>query len=456
MNRDPLAPTSDSDGGWSRRTFVKSAAAIAAAPVLAGYQAASARAAQPNSGAQPAQLNTKPLKLGLIGCGGRGTGAAVQALRADPNTTLVSMGDVFEDRLKSSLSGINGELGDQAASRVQVPPERQFTGFDSYQKVIDSGVDFVLLTGYPAFRPTHLKAAIAAGKHVFAEKPLAVDAPGIRSVIQTAEEAKRKNLALLVGFCWRHNDGMRATFEQLNKGTIGDIVTAHTTYHTSTLGKHPRKPEWSDMEFQMRNWIHFTWISGDHIVEQAVHSIDRLAWSLSDRLPVKVNCLGGRAARSGLEHGNAFDHFAAIYEYDGGMRCFHSCRQIDGCPSDNTDYVYGTKGAATINGWTPTYDLRDRAGKELWKYTGRNDRDMYQNEHDELFKSIREGHPINDCARAANSTLMAVAARMSAYTGQTISWEQALNSTESLVPDTLAFGNMPTPPVAIPGQTKFA
>lgn len=444
---------------WSRREFVRTAGALlvpvsAAAAMAGGRRPASA---QPQAGPVMAPID-RPLKVGLIGCGGRGTGAAVHALRADKNTVLVAMADVFADRLDSSLAGITQEMGEEAAARVQVPPERRYLGFDSYQQVMSGDADVVLLCSYPAFRPAQLKAAVAAGKHVFAEKPLAVDGPGLRSVLESAAEARRRNLAVLVGFCWRYNDGMRATFDQVLKGGVGEVISVHTTYHTGTLQKHPRKPGWSDVEFQMRNWWHFTWVSGDHIVEQAVHSIDRLAWAMGDKLPAKVNCLGGRAARSGPEHGNVFDHFAAVYEYDDGRRAFHTCRQIDGCPSDNTDYIYGTTGTCTVNGWVPTYVIRDRAGQVAWKFDGdpQGAGRMYQTELDEFFAALRAGRLINDAERGANSTLMAIMARMSAYTGQTISWEQALNSKESLVPESLSLGEWPTPPVPVPGQTRFS
>jgi len=454
-----------SNAGWSRREFVKAAASAAAVGGVGGYAGARVRPpaahsrlpVTPNASAAGAP-NVGPLRIGLIGCGGRGTGAAVQALRADNSTTLVAMGDVFSDRLESSLKGIMGELteGDEAAaSRIDVPPERRFVGFDAYQKVIDSGVDVVLLTTYPHFRPQHLAAAVAAGKHVFAEKPLAVDGPGVRSVIQSAAAAKTAGTALVVGFCWRYHDGMKAMFEQINGGACGQIVSVHTTYHTDTLSKRARKPGWSDMEFQLRNWWHFTWASGDHIVEQAVHSIDRLAWAMNDAMPVRVNCLGGRAARTGPESGNAFDHFAAVYEYADGRRCFHTCRQIDSCPSDNSDYVYGTTGWAEVNGWTPRYVVRDHRGGELWKYSGRADRDMYQNEHDALFASIRSGTPINDGERGASSTMMAIMARMAAYTGKTVTWEQAMASKERLGPESYELGELETPGVAVPGRTKF-
>lgn len=438
-------PATSLPTGLSRRDFVATAAVVAAGGSLAS---ALSHVAQPS--------DTRRLRIGLVGCGGRGLGAAVQALRADQNTDLVAVGDVFPDRLETCLAGLRDELGDAATSRVKVDDERKFLGFDAYQKVIDAGVDVVLLCSYPAFRPAHLKAAVEAGKHVFAEKPLATDAPGLRSVLKSAAEAKKKNLGILVGFCWRYNEGMRATYEQINAGALGDIITAHTTYHTGTLEKRKRKPEWSDLEFQMRNWWHFCWVSGDHIVEQAVHSIDRLAWAMGDRKPARVNCLGGRAARSGPEHGDAFDHFAAIYEYEGGGRAFHTCRQIDQTPSDNTDYIYGVKGSAVVNGWVPTYVLKDAAGKPIWKYSGPTGEDMYQNEHNAFFKSLRLGQPINDCERGANSTLMAIMARMSAYTGKTITWEQALNSKQILVPEQLVLGPYPTPEVAIPGKTPFS
>ena len=466
--------------GFSRRDFVKIAAA---APLVGSIHSASgagrgaeqvlAKGRAPTPGGPEffdaptirGKPLTGPIKVGVIGCGGRGTGAAVQAMTADKDVILHAMGDVFADRLESSLAGITGHFSDagdeQGSARIQVPAERRFIGFDSYQKVIDSGVDVVLLTGYPHFRPEHLRAAVAAGKHVFAEKPVAVDSPGIRGVLESAAISRSKGLACLVGFCWRYHDGLRGVFDRINSpdgGGIGEVTSVHTTYHTDTLSKRPRKPEWSDMEFQLRNWWHFAWASGDHIVEQAIHSIDRLSWAMNDRLPLKVTCLGGRAARNGPEHGNVFDHFAAVYEYEGGLRAYHTCRQIDGCPNDNSDYVYGTKGQAVVNGWVPTLSLRDLRGKEFWKYTPAADisgRDMYQNEHNALFASLRAGTPINDLERGAHSTLMSIMARQAAYTGQVITWKQAMEGQERLGPERYEFGPYQAAPVAIPGRTKF-
>ncbi|MBK7405205.1 MAG: Gfo/Idh/MocA family oxidoreductase [Phycisphaerales bacterium] len=436
----------------NRRDFVKTSGLAIAATAVGGPALAYAG-------------GSDRIKVGLIGCGGRGTGAASQALQADPGIVLWSMGDIFAERIESShkyLADQMAELDDEGGAgtkwrnKLQVADDRRFVGFDAYQHVIDSGVDAVILTTFPHFRPAQIKAAVAAGKHIFAEKPVAVDGPGIRSVLESSAEAQRKNLALQVGFCWRYHAAMRAGLGKVLDGSIGDVTTVQTTYHTGTLQKHPRQPSWSDMEFEMRNWWHFTWLSGDHIVEQAIHSIDRMAWALGDMLPARVNCLGGRAARSGPEHGDVFDHFAAVYEYDDGRRAFHTCRQIDGCPSDNSDYVYGTKGAAYINGWTPNrIATRDLSGKELWHFEGEV-KDMYQQEHDELWASIRAGKPNNDCVRGARSNLMAIMARMAAYTGQTITWDQALNSQEHLGPTEYSWSSLPAPTVAIPGQTKFS
>jgi predicted dehydrogenase len=438
-------------GRLSRRDFVKTSAAALAASSMASPLLAYAG-------------GSDRIKIGLIGCGGRGTGAAVQALRADPGIVLWAMGDIFAERIASSHAGIMDEMaaldeeggaGTAWRERVQVADDRRFVGFDAQDHVLASGVDAVLLTGYPHFRPAQLAAAIGAGKHVFAEKPVAVDGPGIRSVLESAAEAQRKNLAIQVGFCWRYHNAMRAGMGRVLDGTIGDVTTVHTTYHGGTLPKNPRQAGWSDMEFQMRNWWHFTWISGDHIVEQAIHSVDRLAWALGDEPPVRATCLGGRAARSGPEHGDAYDHFAVVYEYAGGRRAFHTCRQMQNTPGDNTDYIYGTRGAATINGWDPgSIHCRDYAGTELWRHSGPPD-DMYQHEHNELWASIRAGSPINDCVRGAHSNLMAIMGRMAAYTGQVVTWEQALGSQERLGPTEYAWSDVPTPPVAVPGQTKL-
>jgi predicted dehydrogenase len=434
------------------------AAAAAVGVPLIARGAERGRASDPQPGAAPEPKGTPltgTLRIGLIGCGGRGTGAALQALKADPDSKLVAMGDIFSERIDSSLAEIAKALGDKAEGRLDVPQERRFTGFDCHDKVLAAGVDVVLLCGYPAFRPAQYRAAIEAGKHVFVEKPLAVDGPGVRHVLETARMARSKGLSSLVGFCWRYNTGMREAYRRIHEGPIGDVVSAHTTYYTGTLPKRKRQPEWSDVEFQLRNWWHFAWISGDHIVEQAIHSIDRMAWAMGDRLPRQVVCLGGRQARTGEESGNVFDHFSAVFEYEDGLRAFHGTRQMDGCPSDNNDYIFGTKGSALVDGWRPLYQAKDPSGKVIWQRTDK-DPDMYQCEHNELFAGIRSGNVINDTERGAHSTLMAIMARTSAYSGQTVTWEQAMNSEEKLGPDIVVFGPMPVAPVPVPGRKQQA
>ena len=425
----------------SRREFLKTSAlagAALAAPALLPAGTA-------------AKENNEPLRVGLIGCGGRGSGAANQALSADPNVILTAMGDVFADRLQGSLKNLQASHPD----KVKVAPENCFLGLDAYQKVIDSGVDVVLLATPPGFRPQHLQAAVAAGKHVFTEKPMATDAPGVRSVLVTVEEARKKELSLVAGFCYRYNNGVRAIMQQVHNGAIGEVRAIYTTYNTGAVwSPFPRVADWTDMQYQVKNWYYYTWLSGDHIVEQAVHSLDKMAWVMNDEPPLKCVAHGGRQVRTAPEFGNIFDHFSVVYEYANGVRGFHFSRQQEGCYSDNSDYFMGSDGAAHIvRAFSGPFVIK---GKQNWRYHEDKPSDMYQNEHDALFASIRSGKPINDGVRMARSTLVAIMGRMAAYTGQEVTWEQALNSKESLVPEGMTW-DTPTAvaPVAMPGQTKF-
>lgn len=434
--------TKKPDSPVSRRDFVKASMGAAAVAPFALGSLSVARAAHVGGG--------DSIKVGLVGCGGRGTGAATQALKADPGAILVAMADAFEDRLESSLKTLRGNFGD----KVRVNDDTKFVGFDAYQKLIDSGVDVVLLATPPAFRPAHLKAAIHANKHVFCEKPMAVDGPGVRSVIESAAEAKRRNLSLVSGFCWRYSEPQRATYGRIHDGAIGDIRAMYTTYNTGGwVAPRKREAGWSDMEAQMRSWHYFTWLSGDHIVEQACHSIDWINWAFQGRMPEKCHASGGRQTREDVpETGHVYDHFAVTYEYEDGARAFHMCRHFPNSPGDNTAYLMGSKGTCYSNPWSPSQI--QISGENEWYYDGERN-DMYQTEHDELFASIRDGKPMNDGEWMANSTLLAIMGRMAAYTGQVITAEQALNSQESLVPATLAWGPMETPQVAKPGETKF-
>jgi predicted dehydrogenase len=422
----------------SRRGFLKTSAAAAGGFALASI------APRAFAGGSDA------LKIGLIGCGGRGTGAASQALRGDPNVKLTAMGDMFPDKMEVSLKALRAEP--DLANKLEVAPETQFLGFDAYKQVIDSGVDVVLLTAPPCFRPAHLKYAVEKGKHIFCEKPVAVDAPGIRSVFATVEEARKRGLALVSGLCWRYDFGMRELFDQiLDKQALGEILAIQATYHTQTLKKFPRQPGWSDMEFQLRNWQHFVWGSGDHNVEQHVHSLDKAAWALKDVPPLKCTGSGGRQARTGEESGNVYDHFSVVYEYANGVKVLASCRQIDNCSNDTSDHIIGTKATAT----TLPQQFIKSGDTTVWSYKGKRG-NMYQNEHDELFASIRAGNPLNNGDYMTKSSMMAIMGRMSAYTGKTITWEQAMNSKEDLTPPKYEFGPLPVAPVAIPGVTQFA
>jgi len=418
--------------GVTRREFVRTSAATAGVLVAAPFVHAA---------------GDDRIRVGLVGCGGRGTGAAVQALNADPGVELWAMGDMFEDR----LSGSHERLVKHARERVTVPVTRRFTGFEAYRQVIDSGVDVVLLATPPHFRPQHLEACVKAGKHVFCEKPMAVDPAGVRRVLDTVRYARDRDLAIVAGFCWRYSAAERATYARIRDGAIGDVVSVHTTYHASPLGQHPRQPGWSDMEWQLRNWWHFRWLSGDHIVEQACHSIDKINWAMGDRPPVKATGLGGRFMRHGPESGNVYDHFTVVYDYDGGQRCFHTCRQMPNCTYDNTDYVMGTEGTCYVNGWAHTHVIE---GRRPWSYDGERP-DMYQVEHDELFASIRRGEPINDGDWMVLSTMMAIMGRMAAYSGQTVTWEQAMRSAEDWTPAEYALTDLGVPPVARPGEYRI-
>jgi predicted dehydrogenase len=425
----------------SRRNFLKTSTAAVGGALTAPFVLGRTSAASPGD----------TLKVGLIGCGGRGSGAALQALKADASTVLTTMGDAFKEPLEGSLKSLRGNQ--QVQDRVKVEPEKCFVGLDAYQKVIASGVDVVLLASPPGFRPQHLKAAIAAGKHVFCEKPMATDAPGVRSVLETVKLAREKRLAIGAGFCWRYDFARREFYKRLHDGALGPVRAVHATYLSSPVKPMPpanRRPAgMSDLEWQMRHWYNFTWLSGDGLVEQACHSVDKILWALKDVPPVRCVANGGRNVPN--NEGNIFDHIDVFYEWADGARATMAQRQISNCYSDNSDYLLCAQGTGTIKGWSAPV-LR---GETAWRYDGPKN-DMYQTEHDELFASIRKGEPINDGVWMAQSTLAAVMGRVAAYTGQELTWDQAMNSQEKLVPEDLTWDSaMPITPMAVPGKTKF-
>lgn len=403
----------------SRRQFLQSSSAAAAAGTLAARDLS----------AQDAPVaNSSLLRIGLIGCGGRGTGAAAQALTADSNVKLVAVGDAFRDRLDLSLETLGKQK--EIADKIDVPETRRFVGLDAYQKVIASGVDVVLLTTPPHFRPIHIKAAIDAGKHVFAEKPVAVDAPGVRSVLATCEEARRKKLAVVSGLCIRYSYGFQEIIKRIHAGALGKLRTLQANDFRGPIWVKPRQPGQTDMEYHLRNWYYFTWLSGDFNVEQHVHMLDVCAWVMNGEYPASAMGLGGRAQRTGEEFGNIYDHHSVIYEFASGPRLHAYCRQQSGLRGDISVHVAGEKGIAKLA-------ERDRGlvleSADKWTYDGVKN-NIYQTEHDELFASIRRGQPINNGDYMCRSTLMAIMGRMATYTGQQITWEQALNSKENLSP----------------------
>jgi predicted dehydrogenase len=435
-----------SETASTRREFLKSSSAAAVTAALASPLAfPSVTLGKPNS---------DKLKIGFIGCGGRGTGAAAQALNADSNVELWAMGDAFADKIEKSHETLKKQaIGD----KVNVPAARRFTGLDAYQKVLGSGVDVVILTTPPGFRPLHFKAAVEAGKHIFLEKPMATDAPGVRSVMASVDLAKQKGLAVCAGFCLRYDYARRALFQKIHEGAIGEVRALYHSYLTGPVKPMPpasdRKPEWGDVEWQVRNWYNFVWTCGDGLVEQAVHSVDKMAWAMKDETPLKCTAVGGRQTPN--HEGNIWDHIEVNYEWAKGVRGFLAQRQITGCHGENRDHIIGSKGAALIGGRRSGGAPVEITGETAWKYSGPTP-DMYQVEHDEFFASIRSGKPVNDGPRMCTSTMMAIMGRMAGYTGQEVTWEQALNSQEKLVPDPLTWDmKLPIAPMAVPGKTKL-
>jgi predicted dehydrogenase len=430
----------------SRRDFLKASTAAAVSGTIAGSLAVerSAHAA-----------GRDELKIGLVGCGGRGTGAARDALEAKPYVKLVAMGDAFEDSLQGSLRSLRG-LKD-FAERVDVPADRQFTGFGAYEKVIGAGVDLVILATPPGFRPIHFKAAVAAGKHVFMEKPVAVDAPGVRTVLEANKIAKEKSLGVGVGLQRHHQPSYLETIKRLHDGMIGDIIAARAYWNGGGVWD-PRKTHEeckSEMEYQMRNWYYYNWLCGDHICEQHIHNLDVINW-VKQGYPVKCNGMGGREVRTDKKYGEIYDHHYVEFEYADGSRMYSQCRHIPGCWNSVTEHVHGTKGTADISGHT----IRVKGG-ETWRYRGPNP-NPYVVEHQDLYTSIYEGKPLNEGDYGAYSTLTAVMGRMATYSGKEVTWEAALNSKISLAPKTYAWdAEPPTMPnasgeyaIAVPGQTQ--
>ena len=427
MTDRPNAP----EASLGRRLFVAGAAAGAVPLIMPSFARAAGR-------------REETLTVGVIGCGGRGTGAARDALEASTDVRIVALGDVFPDRLEQSRSN----LMQFDAARATVADSNCFSGFDAYRGVLSTDCDVVILATPPGFRPDHFAAAIAAGKHVFTEKPVAVDGTGIRKVLAAGEEADRKGLCVVAGTQRRHENSYLAAMAKLHGGAIGEMVAGRCYWNMGGLWNVAPDPSRSEMENQCRNWLYYPWLSGDHIVEQHVHNLDVINWAFGAH-PERVFGVGGRQARTGADYGVIYDHFGLEYGYPQGRFALSMCRQQNGTPGKVEEMVTGTQGQMLMR---PGFSRIENG--EAWRYTGPNN-NPYVTEHVDLQRAIRSGNRLNETRAVAESTLTAIMGREAAYTGQEISWDQALNSKQDLMPAVLAFAECPTPPVPIPGKTKF-
>ncbi len=436
----------------SRRDFLKKSATIAGTALAGGLSVArSAHAA-----------GSDVIKIALIGCGGRGGGAAAQALqnKATPNVKLVALADAFKDRVDGTLRRLKARFKD----RVDVPADRQFTGLDCHEKAIACDVDMVLLCTPPGFRPMQYEAAVKAGKHVFMEKPLATDSPGLRRVIAANETAKKKGLLVAVGHHLRHEVKHQEIVKRIHDGAIGELQQLRAYFNTGAIwvrsrsnlaGLLGRAP--TEMEYQVHNWYHFTWICGDHIVEQHVHDLDVCNW-IHGGHPVEAQGMGGRQVCTAKDQGEIYDHHAVEFTYDDGVKMFSYCRQIDGCWGSFSEHARGTKGHANIEGHGTARLVIDGKQPMSWRRTA----DGHQVEHDDLFAALLAGKPYNECDETLPSTMTAILGRMATYSGQVVTWDQAINSKLDLMPKTLAWDAEPAVSpdengyyaCAIPGVTK--
>ncbi len=444
------------DNQPTRRDFIKTSAATGA--VLASSLAIS-KASYAGEG--------HTIRIALIGCGGRGTGAAGQALSTDGPVKIVAMGDAFGDQISSSLRSLRFAVKD--ASRIDVPKARQFSGFDAYQKVMAlDDVDMVILATPPGFRPIHFAHAVAQGKHVFMEKPVAVDVPGVHQVLETAKIAKTKNLKIGVGLQRHHDPHYIETVKRIQDGAIGDILMMRTYWLQGAAqvrtraGLTAKYGNLTEMEYQMRNWYYFAWLGGDHIVEQHIHNIDICNWVMDD-YPNACSALSGRQVRTGKDYGHIYDHHSVEFAYgkkwDIGTRMLSKSRQIQGASNEISENIHGTKGFCSVSG----FRIKNYKGKTIWKVKKQRGINAYQIEHDDLFNAIRKNLPYNEAEIGAKSTLTGIMGRIASYTGAKITLKKANRSTHCLAPQQYAWDAAPPIlpnadgyyPVAMPGTTKM-
>jgi len=435
----------------SRRDFVRQGTLLAgglmAAPLLSR--------ANYHSGADDV------IRVALVGCGGRGTGAAMQALSTAQNVRLVAMADAFRDRLEDCLKAItsdeNAAKGRDVKSRVDVPEERRFTGFDAYLKAIPLA-DVVILATPPGFRPIHFEEAVKQGKQIFMEKPVATDPAGVQRVLAAAEEAKRKKLNVVVGLQRHYQNSYRELYKRRN--LIGEITSAQAWWNNDGVWVRARKPEQTEMEYQMRNWYYFNWLCGDHITEQHIHNIDVVNW-FKGGYPVKAQGMGGREVRKGKDHGEIFDHHYVEFEYADGSILNSQCRHIKGTMARVDEHIFGSKGRILCG----KARITDHTGKTLYQFDGKAENNPYQTEHDELFAAVAKGeYKFADAHNGAMSTMTSILGRMATYSGQVIAMDKALQSGINLQPTIYDFAAAPPVlpdadghyKVAVPGITKYA
>jgi len=434
--------TSNNDG-MSRRDFIKTTSAASMVAMVSGGGALFAG-------------GSDQLKVGLIGSGGRGRGAARDCVNSSPNVVITAMGDLFPDRVEGAYKWLTEQLKPE---NLKVSAEARFSGFDNYKKVLAGDIDMVILACPPQFRPRHLKAAIEAGKHVFMEKPVAVDPPGIRSVIATAKLAQEKGLGIVAGTQRRHQAHYLEIMKRIHNGDIGEIVSGQCYWNMGALWLERAKQNWagrtekgwSDMEWHVRNWLFLTWLSGDHIVEQHVHNLDVINWAIGSH-PTRCSGMGGRQVRTDPMYGNIFDHFAIEYEYPNGARVMSMCRQTAGCHNNVSERVIGTKGFSFTSGANGHIK-----GANAYEYPDESP-NPYVVEHTDLIASIRNGKPLNEGRQVAESTMTAIMGRMSAYTGRALSWDWVMDTSKLDLspPGGYTFGDLPVRPVSVPGETELA
>ena len=426
-----MSKPSEARDETTRRSFLKTTSAAALFSGVANHAHAAS--------------GDDTIRVGLVGCGGRGLGAAVNAMKADPQVRITALADLFQPSIDRALLSLKKHSPDQ----FQVSPEQIFVGFDSYQQLLTTDINVVLLASPPHYRPDHMEAAVAAGKHIFCEKPVAVDPVGVRRVEASSKLAAEKGLNVVSGLCWRYDAGMMETVKRIHDGQIGKIISTQADYLTNSLWTKVKTPEMSEMQYQCFNWYNYIWLSGDHIVEQFIHSLDKALWLRHDQPPVRAYGMGGRQLRTEVLNGNIYDHFSVTYEWADGSRTHANTRQMRGCMNQTEDFVFGTDGSARL--------IKHRIeGANEWRFRG-DEVQMHQAEQDELFKAVRgERETISNGDYMCKSTLMAILGREACYTGKEITWEQIASSEQDLRPDEYEWGEGPEVNIPQPGKYEHS